>query len=64
MFDDRSGRLKAEWNFEIRTRMLTSLDTKAETINLGTLSKECQRIINLKLDTALVAIKSHESHVS
>ncbi|XP_037931645.1 uncharacterized protein K02A2.6-like [Teleopsis dalmanni] len=56
--------LKSEADFEIRTRILTKLDTEADTINLEKLTNECQRIINLKSDTALVENKSRENQVN
>ncbi|XP_037927866.1 uncharacterized protein LOC119662336 [Teleopsis dalmanni] len=56
--------LKSEANFEIGTRILTKLDTEANTINLEKLTNECQRIINIKSDIALVENKSRENQVN
>ncbi|XP_036341002.1 uncharacterized protein K02A2.6-like [Rhagoletis pomonella] len=46
--------LKSQSDFDIRTKLLSKLDTEADTLTLDALSKECQRLINLKADTNLV----------
>ncbi|XP_055920751.1 uncharacterized protein K02A2.6-like [Eupeodes corollae] len=46
--------MKSASDFEVRTKMLTKLDSEGSTITLDILSRECQRLINLKTDTALI----------
>ena len=45
--------LKAEADAEIRTRLLTRIEEK-EDVTLEQLSSECQRIVNLRHDTAMI----------
>ncbi|XP_036339780.1 uncharacterized protein K02A2.6-like [Rhagoletis pomonella] len=52
--------LKSETDFEIRTKLLSKIDSEASTITLEIISRECQRIINLKSDTALVEKQNFE----
>lgn len=46
--------LKSSEDFDVRTKLLTKLDSESNVITLDILSRECQRIINLKTDTALI----------
>ncbi|XP_017484186.1 PREDICTED: uncharacterized protein K02A2.6-like [Rhagoletis zephyria] len=51
--------LKSEGDFDIRTKMLSKLDTDT-ALTLDGLSKECQRLINLKTDTKLIENPKNE----
>ncbi|KAI8116757.1 hypothetical protein CVS40_11246 [Lucilia cuprina] len=55
--------LKSTEDFDVRTKLLSKLDSKANVITLDILSRECQRIINLKTDTALIENAHGENQV-
>lgn len=46
--------LRSHRDSEIRTRLLSKLETDAATLTVDTLATECQRLLNLKQDTALI----------
>ncbi|XP_055543388.1 uncharacterized protein K02A2.6-like [Wyeomyia smithii] len=45
--------IKSECDAEVRTRLLTKIEDCAD-VTLGALMEECQRLINLKNDTAMI----------
>uniref|UniRef100_A0A8D8CLC5 Uncharacterized protein K02A2.6 n=3 Tax=Culex pipiens TaxID=7175 RepID=A0A8D8CLC5_CULPI len=53
--------LKSESDAEIRTRLLTKIEEQPE-VTLQQVSEECQRLLNLKHDTAM--IESHSMEVN
>lgn len=55
--------LKATDDFDVRTKLLSKLDSESSVITLDILSRECQRIINLKTDTALIENPNNETQV-
>ncbi|XP_037959893.1 uncharacterized protein K02A2.6-like [Teleopsis dalmanni] len=46
--------LKSPSEFELRTKMLNKLENESTKVTLETLSTECQKILNLKVDTMLI----------
>lgn len=50
--------MKSSTDFEIRTKLLNKLDDPKNEITLDGLVTECQRLINLKSDTALIQRQS------
>ncbi|XP_046803784.1 uncharacterized protein LOC124419212 [Lucilia cuprina] len=55
--------LKSTEDFDVRTKLLSKLDSEANVITLDILSRECQRIINLKTDSALIENAHGENQV-
>lgn len=53
--------LRSHRDSEIRTRLLSKLETDAATLTVDTLATECQRLLNLKQDTALIENAAHSS---
>ncbi|XP_055623545.1 uncharacterized protein K02A2.6-like [Toxorhynchites rutilus septentrionalis] len=53
--------LKSEADAEIRTRLLSRIEEK-DDVTLEQLSAECQRLINLRHDTALIEESSRDVH--
>ncbi|XP_037959190.1 uncharacterized protein K02A2.6-like [Teleopsis dalmanni] len=46
--------LKSPSEFELRTKMFNKLENESTKVTLETLSTECQKILNLKVDTMLI----------
>ncbi|XP_017486762.1 PREDICTED: uncharacterized protein LOC108375173 [Rhagoletis zephyria] len=56
--------LKTPADLEVRTKLLTRLDSGEETLTLNKLSAECKRLLNLKADTALIENKNETRTVN
>lgn len=56
--------LKSSTDSEIRSKLLNMMDTKEAEITLEKISTECQRLINLKKDTALIDTKKSEPQIN